>query len=440
MSAAPASSASATEAARNGARRLALQALFQRHFNDDFDVEQLAAQFLEGEKAADADASYLRALLHGVIGDLEQIDRQLRPLLDRQPESLGAVELALLRIGAWELREQSDVSARVIIAQAVRLAGIFGATDSHKYVNAVLDRLADALRKDERPPAPLSEFEIIRRYFAPLQPATDWLAAGIGEDCAVLEPPPGEQLAISTDALLEGVHFPPGASAEDVAQRALRVALSDLAACGARGLGFSLALSLPAVDEQWLEQFAAGLGAAAQEFQVVLLGGNLVQGPLSLNLHVLGATPAGTALRRNGARVGDQLYVSGQLGAAALALAVLQKRIPAPAGETGEDCLQRYWRPSPRLALGRALQGVASAAIDISDGLLADAGHLAAASGVRILIDAGRLPLHPALEPLESDQALRWALGGGDDYELCFSVPPAAEEHRTVNIAAGKPK
>ncbi len=273
---------------------------------------------------------------------------------------------------------------------------------------------------------PLSEFTLIYRYFSALGrgPAVD---LSVGDDCAILHLDAGERLATSVDTMVEGVHFPADSFPEDIGFRAVAVAASDLAAMGARPIAMTLALTLPAADELWLHAFSQGIAAAASEFRLPLVGGDTTRGPLTITVQVMGALPLDRALLRGGARPGDGLYVSGFLGDAAAALAVLAGDWrPAPAHQ--QYLLDRFNRPRARLELGMALLGSASAAIDISDGLLADAGHIAAASGVRLRIDPGLLPLSAALAShADPAQARRWALTGGDDYELCFCLPAGAD-------------
>jgi len=269
------------------------------------------------------------------------------------------------------------------------------------------------------------EFALIRRYFSAFARGPH-VELGPGDDAALLAVPPGELLVISTDTQVQGVHFPQDSDAARVSYRACAAAVSDLAAMGARPLGMTLALTLPESDENWLSACSRGLAEAVDDFSLPLVGGDTTRGSLSLTITVLGATRAGAALRRDGARPGDRLCVSGTLGDAAAGLALLQGRMDA-ASPASELLIQRFWRPQPALALGQALSGVASAAIDISDGLLADAGHLSEASGVRIAIDSERIPLSDALSgAVERDQAMAWALAGGDDYALCFTLGPHA--------------
>ena len=273
----------------------------------------------------------------------------------------------------------------------------------------------------------MGEFELIRNYFAaaPCAQTGEGVALGIGDDCALLTLPPGEQLAVSTDTLVAGVHFPEVCDPFLLGQRALAVSASDLAAMGAAPSAFTLALTLPSVDSGWLQDFARGLNLMAQSCSLRLVGGDTTRGPLSLTLTVFGHVPTGKALTRGGAQVGDLLCVGGDLGEGAGALALVLKQRTAPAAIT-EPLLARYWSPQPQLALGQALRGKATAALDISDGLLADCGHIALASGVRLRIERERLPLSAALLGLlEKDAAQQAALSGGDDYVLAFTLPSA---------------
>ncbi len=282
----------------------------------------------------------------------------------------------------------------------------------------------------------LGEFELIARYFDDARfavPGAAGVVLGIGDDCAILRVPVGEDLLISVDTLVSGVHFPAGFDPAHLARRALAVNLSDLAAMGARPAWFTLALTLPEVEEHWLAAFSGALAAFAQCFGVALVGGDTTRGPLSITIQVHGTVPEGSALRRDGARVGDELWVSGHPGLAALGLRHIL------AGSADTPAARVFLQPEPRLALGAALRGVASAAIDVSDGLLADAGHIAERSGVAIVVEPSRLPLAAELVQLaDHDDALSLVLGGGDDYELCFTAAPAhAAEITTIANSLG---
>ncbi|MGH8280767.1 MAG: thiamine-phosphate kinase [Gammaproteobacteria bacterium] len=268
----------------------------------------------------------------------------------------------------------------------------------------------------------MQEFELIHRYFATGSVQRDDVALGIGDDAAVLRVPEGHELAVSVDSLVAGVHFPADLAADSVGHRALAVNLSDLAAMGAQPAWALLALTLPESDEHWLADFARGFFALAQAFGVALVGGNLARGPLNVSVTVHGFIPAGQALTRKGAHPGDQIFVTGYLGDAAAGLEELQAGVSA---HDQDQCVRRFGFPEPRIAAGLGLRGVASAMIDISDGLMADLGHVLEASGVGARIDVERLPLSPSLLKQRSrEQAQAIALSGGDDYELCFSVPP----------------
>ncbi len=274
----------------------------------------------------------------------------------------------------------------------------------------------------------MGEFELIRHYFAAAACARAGgdVVLGIGDDCALLTVPVGEQLAVSTDTLVAGVHFPDPCDPYLLGQRALAVSTSDLAAMGATPVGFTLALTLPSVDTSWLAEFARGLDAMAAGCDMRLIGGDTTRGPLSMTLTVFGRVPVGAALLRSGAKPGDLLCVGGWLGDAAGVL-------PIVLGEREENSveasalLRRYWSPQPQLALGQALRGKATAALDVSDGLLADCSHIATASSVSLVIEQARVPLSNSLLRFAGpDQALKCALAGGDDYLLAFTLPADA--------------
>ncbi|MDT8427433.1 MAG: thiamine-phosphate kinase [Pseudomonadales bacterium] len=282
--------------------------------------------------------------------------------------------------------------------------------------------------------AMLSEFALIARYFRQQQLAfaRDEVILGIGDDCALLDLPPQHQLAVSMDMLLPDIHFPANADPELLGQRALLVNLSDLAAMGAEPLGFTLGLSLPAVDADWLERFAAGLALVARANACPLIGGDTTRGQLGLCLQVHGKVPAGQALRRDGARPGDLICVTGTLGDAAAALAMMENRLAAGvnlSAQESSELLRAFYQPESRINAGILLRGVATAAIDISDGLAADLVHVLAASQCGARVNVDRLPMSTAFAAaIAPAQRTGLQLGGGDDYELCFTVPAAELE------------
>ncbi|WP_299941400.1 thiamine-phosphate kinase [uncultured Microbulbifer sp.] len=265
------------------------------------------------------------------------------------------------------------------------------------------------------------EFDIIRDYFASA-PQGEGVALGIGDDCALLQVPAQGQLAASVDTLVAGRHFPVDADPAAIAARALRVNLSDLAAMNARPLWFTLALTLPHSDADWLQRFAAGLLNTARLFGISLVGGDTTAGPLSITIQVLGQTLK--PLCRGGARPGDSVYISGPLGGAAAALPVILGERPAE-GETRRSAERAFYYPEPQFAIAASIAGLASSAVDISDGLLADLAHICTASAVSADVYLERLAIAPLARALAGKGALALAAGGGDDYQLCFTVPQA---------------
>jgi len=273
----------------------------------------------------------------------------------------------------------------------------------------------------------LGEFDLIERFFwRPAAQGPRHAVVGNGDDCAVLAPRAGMQLAVSTDTLVEGRHFLSTVPPARLGHKCLAVNLSDLAACGASPLAFTLALTLPRVDEAWLAEFAKGLLDVADEHDCELIGGDTTAGPLAIGITVMGELPAGQALLRSGARAGDDIWVSGQPGLARLALeafrGTLHPALPAEAFDAARLAMEC---PVPRVALGQGLRGLATSAIDLSDGLLGDLGHILRRSRVGAAINLDALPLSPYLAARPREVQLDCILAGGDDYELLFTAPPA---------------
>lgn len=268
----------------------------------------------------------------------------------------------------------------------------------------------------------MSEFDLIQKYFTRPTPSAE---LGVGDDAALVRISEGKELAISTDMLVSGTHFFADADPFKLGHKTLAVNLSDLAAMGAVPRWATLSLSLPGIDEQWLRRFSEGFFALADDNGVELIGGDTTRGPLNLCLTIMGEVPRGKALRRDGAQVGDDIWVSGKLGQAALGLAFLQGKFKFY-GEVRDACLQALHQPQPRVALGLALRGIANSAIDISDGLLADLGHILERSHVGAEVDVESLPIVD--DGVEKDVALQCALAGGDDYELCFTAPESQRD------------
>ncbi len=279
----------------------------------------------------------------------------------------------------------------------------------------------------------MGEFDLIDRFFK--RPARR-SPLGVGDDCALLAPAPGMQLAVSTDLLVEGRHFLSTVDPARLGHKCLAVNLSDLAACGAQPLAFTLSLSLPHADAAWLEPFSRGLLALADAHACELVGGDTTRGPLVIGITVFGEVPPGQALLRSGAQAGDDVWVSGHTGDARLALEVFRGTLSVPQAVFEQGRL-RMEQPEPRVALGLALRGVATAAIDVSDGLLGDLGHILRQSRVGATIEAGAAEtLVAAGAALAPGQRLEFALAGGDDYELAFTAPATARE--AVQAAAAQ--
>jgi thiamine-monophosphate kinase len=279
----------------------------------------------------------------------------------------------------------------------------------------------------------LSEFDLIRQYFTRSSYDDPRIVLGVGDDCALLQPSAGMQLAISTDMLVEGRHFFANADPAKLGHKCLAVNLSDLAAMGAKPMAFTLALALPEANAAWLQPFAQGMLALADLHQCSLIGGDTTKGPLTICITVLGELPPGLALRRDAAQVGDDIWVSGSLGDARLALAGYWNEVTLDAAAHRQAALRMH-QPTPRVALGMALRGIAHAALDISDGLAGDLGHILNRSQVGASLFVDRLPAGEVLQQQGIDLRRRFTLAGGDDYELCFTAPRA---QRDAVLAAG---
>ncbi|MBV8658957.1 MAG: thiamine-phosphate kinase [Burkholderiales bacterium] len=271
----------------------------------------------------------------------------------------------------------------------------------------------------------LGEFDLIRRFFTRETPSA---VLGVGDDAALLAPTPGMQLAVAADTMVEGRHFFAGTDPFAVGWKSLAVNLSDMAAMGAVPRWITLCLTLPRVDEAWLAGFADGLLSLALREGVELIGGDTTSGPLAISIQILGEVPPGQALQRDGAQAGDDIWLSGEVGAAALAVRHRMGQLALDAAALAH-CSRRLDLPEPRLALGLALRGLATAAIDVSDGLVADVGHIAARSGLRAVLQLDALPPLHAVTGVADTIYQAAQLSGGDDYELCFTAPVAARGH-----------
>jgi thiamine-monophosphate kinase len=278
----------------------------------------------------------------------------------------------------------------------------------------------------------MDEFLLINKYFKSDALQREDVIIGIGDDAACLKVPSGMDLLISTDTLVSGVHFLESWSAYDIASKAVMVNLSDIAAMGGSPCWLALALTLPKIDTAWLELFSQGLHDSLRRYNIALIGGDMTRGSLSMTLTIHGLIHKGEAVRRSGAKPGDKIYVSGELGAAALAVASSERIDILSIDKSILE--KKLTNPMPRLDLGVSLRAFASAAIDISDGLSADLNHICEASKVGACLDLDCIPLHPLVKKYKKNKALDFALSGGDDYELCFTVPSKNEAELLENL------
>ncbi len=275
--------------------------------------------------------------------------------------------------------------------------------------------------------SPLGEFDLIQRFFKAGADAMrsnneKVIALGIGDDCALLKPVAGEEIAITSDMLVEGRHFLLDANSELLGRKALAVNLSDLAAMGAKPLGFTLAIALPKVDTVWLDAFAKGLFAIANQYSCPLIGGDTTAGPLTISITAFGSVPYGKAIRRSGAKAGDDIWISGAVGDARLTLAALRHEINLPENDL-KQIEHRMHNPTPRVELGIKVRDIASAALDVSDGLLGDLQHILKQSQVSAEVFLERIPKSGILQKQNEDIQNQFAARGGDDYEICFTAP-----------------
>ena len=291
---------------------------------------------------------------------------------------------------------------------------------------------------------PLGEFDLIQRFFKTgadsmaSEKSYDAVTLGIGDDCALIKPMAGEEIAITSDMLVEGRHFFAHANPEQLGYKALAVNLSDLAAMGVKPIGFTLSIALPEVNSSWLEAFAKGLFGIAQHYSCPLIGGDTTAGPLTISITAFGSIPSGKAIRRSGAKVDDDIWVSGTLGDARLTLAALRHEINVSKDDLN-SIEHRMHQPSPRIELGIQLREIASAALDVSDGLLGDLRHILRQSQVDAEIELNQLPKSVTLQKQDLAIQNQFAACGGDDYELCFTAPPSEREKihnlsKTLNL------
>ncbi len=427
--------------ARHLARRLAMQALYQWEIAGTTPAE-LKAQYRESaqDRLQEADLEYFSALLTGILERVSELDSLIAPVSNITPDRLSKVELALLRLGSYELLTQLSIPAAVIIDEAVKLSKTFGAEQGYRYVNAVLDKLALQVRPDiqatRQTPSSSGEFDLIQqiRHALREQPSAAGSLPAIGDDAAVLSLSPNKELVISSDLFVSDIHYPAFLPAAETARHCLSAGLSDLAAMGASPLAMTLAVS--SRSRQWVIDLIAGCVDVIKACRAPLVGGDLSEGPNSLCVTVLGELDKGKALTRSGAADGDDIWLSGHTGEAAAGLILLKEKEAGVedriSTKAHNHLIRRFCQPNVRIELGTSLVGRASAAIDISDGLLADLGHLLTASGLGGELKLNELPVSSELREFLSVHpecnAKELTLAGGDDYELCFTAAPGHRE------------
>lgn len=416
-----------TVSARHLARLGAVQYLYSWSIQNQ-SINRTDDQILiDANVLLQGDLAYFQKLLSSIPTRVVEIDGLIATVVNRTIESIDPVELAILRLGVYELIYEFDVPLRVITNECIELSRDFGNPTGYKFINATLDKLAFGDGTRLQPPSrsktqssDYSEFELIQSYFANRQKPAPSVLTGIGDDCAVVDIPSGQQLLITTDTLLENVHFPADTNARQIGHKALAVSLSDLAAKGARPVYATLNLSLPSYDKLWLAQFSRGLFDLLTRYDVALIGGDTVRGPLAITVTAFGLANADHCPLRSGARPGDSIYVSGTLGDAALGL--VASRLGQKLDEREMQYIaQRLEHPEPRVEVGQAIAQFATASIDLSDGLLADLSHVLEASAVGAVIELDQIPLSSAYRKVLEDVGWDYALAHGDDYELCFT-------------------
>ena len=388
---------------------------------------------LDSEVLMYGDMRYLQKLLNSIPPKIPKIDSILSGAMHRKLEHIDPVELSILRLGVYELMEEPDVPKKVVTNECVELSKEFGNPGSYKFINGTLDKIAFGDSSNEQSAdqtvngsSKISELDLIKKYFTRSNAKFENVVKGVGDDSAIVGIPAGKQLIVSTDTLLENIHFPVSTKGSDIGYKSLAVALSDLAAMGASPEFATLNLSLPRADENWLEQFSTGFFEIADEFGVALIGGDTVRGPMGITVTVMGSIDEGASLMRKGAQPGDGIYVTGTLGDAALGLMISGGRLQT--SEKDANYLKkRLNRPTPRIAAANELRKFSSSAIDISDGLIADLNHILVENEVGAEINLKHIPLSEAYKRHLS--AIGWdpAISHGDDYELCLTIPEAAE-------------
>ncbi|MYI89854.1 MAG: thiamine-phosphate kinase [Gammaproteobacteria bacterium] len=433
-----------TVTARHYARLGAVQFLYSWDVQNQ-SVNQADDQILiDSNVLLNGDLVYFQKLLKSIPPKISQLDEIISKVVHWKIDTIDPVVRAILRLGVYEMTCEYDVPLKVITNECIELSREFGNPDSYKFINGTLDKLAfsEHVRLSKlikRGSQSYSrEFELIQRYFADRQSYDESVLTGIGDDCAIVDIPADQQLLVTTDTLHENVHFPASTKARQIGYKSLAVSLSDLASKGAKPKYAMLNLSLPGYDTTWLAEFSRGFFDLAAQYNIGLIGGDTVRGPLSIGITAFGMATVDQCPLRSGARPGDAVHVTGTLGDAALGL--IASRLGNSLNRKDAEFLQRRLElPQPRVKAGQVIARYATSSIDLSDGLIADLSHILVASGVGASIDLEKIPLSPVYQHLLKDVGWDYALAHGDDYELCFTIsqelPESAIEEAAVPMS-----
>ena len=421
-----------TVSARHYARLGAVQFLYAWNFQKQSLSGTEDQVLIDSDVLLHGDMRYLQKLLNSIPPRIPEIDAIVSEVIHRKIETIDPVELSILRLGVYELLAESDIPRKVIANECIELSKEFGNPGSYKFINGTLDKLAfgnfSLLKSNQKidKQSDRREFELIEKYFSRSNAKFESVIQGVGDDSAIVEIPASKQLVISTDTLLESVHFSSETAPRDIGYKSLAVSLSDLAAMGAQPEFATLNLSIPKADDRWLKRFSSGFFEIADQYNLALIGGDTVNGPLGITVTVFGSVDEGGCMLRSGARPGDGIFVTGTLGDAALGLLLANDNLGV-SDEVSRYLLHRLNRPSPRVDVALGLRRHATSAIDISDGLIADLTHILEQSGVGAEIELERVPLSDAYRQLLTDVGWDHALARGDDYELCVTLPENSE-------------
>ncbi len=421
--------------ARHYARLGAVQFLYWWNFKNDAIDESDEQCLIDYKVLLHGDAAYLQKLIRSIPPRIPRINKLLGSAMNRKINAVDPVERAILQLGVYELTYQMDVPPKVVTNECIELSREFGNPDSYRFINGTLDKIAfggSSLRKSRNTKPKRAkfnrEFELIEKHFNRTNDHGDHVVAGIGDDCAVVEVPRGQHLVVSTDSLLQDVHFPKDTPPEHVGYKSLAVSLSDLASMGAEPAFATLNISMPNDNDSWLEDFSRGFFELADQYGVSLIGGDTVRGPLNIAVTAYGFAKSDECIFRNMAREGDGVFVTGTLGDAALGLVGSQQKLNITKIEA-EYFRSRLDRPKARIEAGIALRNYATSAIDISDGLISDLSRILQASGVGADVKLNKIPISATYRKLLNTVGWDYALAYGDDYELCFTLPENKMEH-----------